>query len=169
MSVTCGLSPLPEFIQSEQSVVVSGYGAFVVNNIRPQGAADRLIDVLAGGPVFEPPSGVERFEWSPRAHSWRSAWTRSDVVATSMVPTMSSVSNVAFVNGYTRRDGWEVTGLDWATGKTVQRAIFGQDNLGNGAYALIQYLPNGDLLFNSVGGPIRVRLGRGQASRTIGW
>lgn len=31
--VTCGFSPLPEWIQSEQSVVVSGYGAFVVNNM----------------------------------------------------------------------------------------------------------------------------------------
>lgn len=29
---------------------------------------------------------------------------------------------------------------------------------GNGAYAIIQYLENGDLLFNSVGGPFRVKL-----------
>lgn len=38
ISVTCGLSPLPEFVQTEQSTVVNGYGAFVVNNIREQGA-----------------------------------------------------------------------------------------------------------------------------------
>jgi len=36
--------------------------------------------------------------------------------------------------------------------------IFGQDNLGNGAYAIIQFAPNGDLLFNSVGGPFRAHL-----------
>ena len=29
---------------------------------------------------------------------------------------------------------------------------------GNGAYAIIQYLEDGDLLFNSVGGPFRVKL-----------
>jgi hypothetical protein len=62
------------------------------------------------------------------------------------------------VNGYTGADGWEVTGLDWTTGEAVQRTIFGQDNLGNGAYALIQFMPNGDLLFNSIGGPFRARL-----------
>ena len=109
--ITCGLKPVPEFVQSEQSVVVNGYGAFVVNNIRAHGHKDKLIDVIAGGPVFDPPIGVER----------------------------------------------ELTGMDWNTGKTVHRSIFGQDYLGNGAYALIRFLPNGDLLFNGIGGAIRVR------------
>jgi hypothetical protein len=139
-------------------VVVNGYGAFVVNNIRQQGDNDRMVDVLAGGPVFEPPHGMQRFEWDPSAHAWRSAWERGDVVSTSMVPAASSKSNMVFVNGYTKTDGWEVTGLDWNTGKTLQRTIFGQTNLGNGAYAIIQFTPDGDLLFNSVGGPLRAKL-----------
>lgn len=157
--VTAGLSPLPRFVQSEQSVVVNGYGAFVVNNIRPQGDPDRLVDVLAGGPVLDPPHGMERFAWDTVTHTWKSVWTRSDVVATSMVPGASSESGIVMVNGYTKADGWEVTGLDWNTGETLQRAIFGQDNLGNGAYALIQYASNGDLLFNGVGGTFRAHLG----------
>ena len=156
--VGAGLSPPPAFIQSEQSVVVSNYGAFVVNNIRVDGVADRLQDVLAGGPVLEPPRGMERFEWDPDTDSWRSVWARGDVVATSMVPAASTESGIVAVNGYTEVDGWEVTGLSWATGETVLRAIFGQDNLGNGAYALLQFLPDGDLLFNSIGGPFRARL-----------
>ena len=157
--VTAGLDPLPQFIQSEQSVVVNQYGAFVVNNIRPAGDPDRLVDVLAGGPVLDPPHGMQRFEWDPATNKWQSVWTRGDVVATSMVPAASSGSNQVMVNGYAKADGWEVTGLDWDTGATVQRVIFGQDNLGNGAYALIQYAPNGDLLFNGVGGTFRAKLG----------
>ncbi len=157
--VTAGLDPLPQFIQSEQSVVVNDYGAFVVNNIRPAGDPDRLVDVLAGGPVLDPPHGMQRFEWDPATNKWHSVWARGDVVATSMVPAASSGANQVMVNGYTKADGWEVTGLDWDTGQTVQRVIFGQDNLGNGAYALIQYAPNGDLLFNGVGGTFRARLG----------
>ncbi|WNY27790.1 hypothetical protein [Methanolapillus ohkumae] len=156
IGITCGLVPLPKFIQSEQSVVVDGYGAFVVNNIRDEGHEDKLVDVLAGGPVFTPPIGVERCEWDPKTHSWKSVWTRDDVVGTSMVPSMSIPSKIVLVNGYTLGDGWELTGMDWNTGETVTRIIFGQDNLGNGAYALIQFLPNGDLLFNSIGGPVRV-------------
>ena len=152
------MEPQPEFIQSEQSVVVNGYGAFVVNNIRTQGAPDKLVDVIAGGPVFEAPVGCERVEWDPQTRQWKSAWTRNNVVGTSMVPAMSSVSNIAFINGYIKQDGWEVTGMDWDTGETVHRTIFGQDNLGNGAYAIIQFLENGDLLFNSIGGAARVKL-----------
>lgn len=157
IQVTCGLSPLPEFIQTEQSVVVSGYGAFVVNNIAKQGEQDRLVDVVALGPVNPPPSGVERFEWDPNTRSWRSAWARPDVVSTSMVPSVSSISGIVFVNGYAAKDGWEVTGMDWKTGETVHRTLFGQDDLGNGAYAIIQFFPNGDLLFNGVAGATRIR------------
>lgn len=78
--------PVPKFIQSEQSVVVNYYGAFVVNNIRPEGDPDRLVDVLAGGPVLEPPHGMQRFEWDPAATAgsrcgpavtwWPRRWSR---------------------------------------------------------------------------------------------
>lgn len=48
-------------------------------------------------------------------------------------------------------------GLDWKSGATRHRSILGKNNRANGAYAIIQYLANGDLLFNSVAGPIRVK------------
>lgn len=54
--------------------------------------------------------------------------------------------------------GWEITGLDWATGKTRHQVNLGKSNRGNGAYAILQYFPNGDLLFNSVAGPFRAPL-----------
>jgi hypothetical protein len=158
IAVTAGLKPLPEFVQSEQSVVVDGYGAFVVNNIAKSGEKDKLVDVLALGPVNQPGTGCERFEWDPQTHQWRSIWARADIVSTSMVPSVSSASHMVFVNGYYKKTGWEITGLDWYTGKTVQRVSFGKDNLGNGAYAIIQYAPDGDLIFNSIGGPTRVAL-----------
>lgn len=158
IEVTCGLPSDTQYIQSEQSVVTLGYGAFVVNNIRPQGVPERLVDVIAGGPALEPAKGAERFEWDKKTKAWRSVWTRNDVVSASMVPTVSGPSRIVFVNGYSKAHGWEVTGMDWDTGKTVHRTIFGQDNLGNGAYALIESLPGNDLLFNSIAGAARVKL-----------
>jgi hypothetical protein len=157
IEINCGLSPAPAFMQTDNSLVVSGYGAFVANSVRAEGANDPLIDALAIGPVFAPPMGVERIEWDPRGREWHSVWTRPDVSSTSMVPSMSAASGMVFINNYTDQDGWEVTGLDWNTGETVHRTIFGQDNLGNSAYAPVQFLPNGDMLFNSVGGPARVK------------
>lgn len=155
--VTAGLPLDKPWIQSEQTIVVSGYGAFVVNNLIEEGHPDRIIDVLTVGPVHAPPRGVERIEWDAATHAFRSVWTRADVSSSSMVSLVSSGANAVYVNGYSNKDGWEVTGLDWTTGKTVFRTIFGQDNKGNGAYAILQFIENGDLLFNSVIGPYRIQ------------
>ncbi len=162
IQVTCGFSaPLPEWIQSEQSVVVSGYGAFVVNNLPETVDAalqgqNKILQVSLMGPAYDTSYGVERFEWNPSADAWSSVWARSDVSSTSMVPIHSQSSEMALVNGYYPATGWEVTGLDWNTGATLHRSIFGKDNSGNGAYAILQYLEHGELLFNSIAGPLLV-------------
>ena len=74
-----------------------------------------------------------------------------------MIPAVSIKSEMVFVCGWNDASGWEVTGLDWKSGATRHRSILGKSNRANGAYAIIQYLANGDLLFNSVAGPIRVK------------
>lgn len=157
IQVTCGFKKLPKFIQSEQSVVVKDYGAFVVNNIGVKGNKDILVGVMALGPVYPPAKGAERFTWDPISHKWSSAWSASDVVSTSMVPVISTPSNIVLVNGYTKEHGWEVTGLDWYNGKVVHRTIFGQNNYGNGAYALLEIYPDNNLIFNSITGPFRIQ------------
>lgn len=159
--VTCGLPENTEWIQSEQSVVVSGYGAFVVNNIPENVSSDiegmnKILQVSLMGPAYETSYGAERFQWDQSTNKWSSIWARPDVSSTSMVPIYSQSSNMALINGYRYTYGWEVLGLDWNTGKTVHQTAFGDVNFGNGAYAILQYSDNDDLLFNSIAGPIRV-------------
>ena len=134
--VTCGLPTDTEWIQSEQSVVVYGYGAFVVNNI-PE-TVDPDLEVTGRTRSFRSRSwvrhmntsyGAERFQWNPSKNEWSSVWTRSDVSSTSMVPIHSQSSNMALINGYRAPNGWEVLGLDWNTGKTVHQTIFGNSEL----------------------------------------
>ena len=158
IQVTCGLAPPPAFLQSGQSVVARGYGAFVVNSVRAQGVDQRLPDAMAAGPLLEPALGAERFEWDPEYDQWHSVWTRADVVVGAMAPALSVPSATVLVQGYTRKDGWELTGMDWSTGRTVHRTLFGQDPLGNGAFGAIQFVAKDDLLFDSLGGPARVQL-----------
>jgi hypothetical protein len=64
-----------------------------------------------------------------------------------MIPGKSIASNVVFVSGYyrTNNSGCEVTGLDWNTGQTVHRTILGTSIYGNGMYAPLEFLPDGDL------------------------
>jgi hypothetical protein len=159
--VTCDLPNETEWIQSEQSVVVYGYGAFVVNNI-PANVSDDLIgqnkilQVALMGPAYDTAYGAERFEWNPKTNELSSVWARSDVSSTSMVPIHSQSGNMALINGYRPLTGWEILGLDWDTGETVHQTIFGDMNSGNGAYAILQYLDDDDLVFNSFAGPIRI-------------
>ena len=84
----------------------------VVNNVIESGHPDKLVDVLSVGPLIEPPRGMERVEWDRVKRKWQSVWTRGDVVSTSMVPIASAPSAMVLVNGYTKKDGWEVTGLN---------------------------------------------------------
>lgn len=156
--IKAGLPEDKPWIQSEQTIVVNGWGAFLVNNLINEGHPDRIIDVMTVGPVHPGPTGMERVEWNPVKNEFNSVWTRNDVVSTSMVPLVSSASQMVLVNGYTKEKGWEITGLDWNTGENRTRVSFGQSNRGNGAYAILQLLENGDLLFNSVIGPYRIPL-----------
>jgi hypothetical protein len=156
--IKAGLPEEKPWIQSEQTIVVNGWGAFLVNNLIDEGHPDRIIDVMTVGPVHAGPKGMERVEWDTEKNEFFSVWTRNDVVSTSMVPLVTSGSNMVLVNGYTAEKGWEITGLDWSTGKNRTRIEFGQTNRGNGAYAILQLLEDGDLLFNSVIGPYRIPL-----------
>lgn len=162
IQVNCGL-PAGYAIQTDQSVAVNGYGAFVVNNVS---AADgstgsgtsAIVDGLIRGPLLPSPIGVERFAWNPLTHAWASSWARSDISSNSMVPAISAGSNLVFTNGYYQNGwGWVVSGLDWNTGATVHQTILGTGIWGNGFYAVMQFLPDGDLLFNSIIGPTRVQ------------
>ena len=84
--VTCGLGTSTEWIQSEQSVVVGGYDAFVVNNINVtnQEINDKIIGVIAIGPIVKGPQGAECVRWNTKEKKWESKWTRSDVSSVSM-------------------------------------------------------------------------------------
>jgi hypothetical protein len=160
IGVTCGLPLSTEYIQTDQSVAIYNYGAFVVNNVGSgSGTGNFFTDGIARGPILDSPMGVERFEWDPVAHRWSSVWARADVCSNTMVPAISAFSSTVFTNGYYRNaGGWQIRGMDWVTGQTVHSVIFNDNILGNGFYALIQYLPDGDLLLNSILGPVRVQL-----------
>jgi hypothetical protein len=122
---------------------------------------NKILQVALMGPAYPTSYGVERYEWNPENDEWSSLWARPDVSSTSMIPVHSQSGGMVLVNGYTPGNGWEITGLDWNTGRTVHQTLFGRSNHGNGAYAVLQYLEDGELLFNAFSGPIRVQYDTG--------
>ena len=113
ISVNCGLPQTTEWIQSEQSVVVSGYGAFVVNNIPEDTealsrvAANKLLVVSLMGPAYPTSYGVSASSDPPWMNGDR--WGAQRCVVHQHDPRSQPVENMVVVNGYTDENGWEVT------------------------------------------------------------
>lgn len=154
MRLTFGQPDL-EVAQSEQSVAVLGYGAFVVNNTPTNTHPDMYTNAVISGQYRQGAKGVQKFEWDPQANLWTSPWANAAVSSPSTVPMVSAGSRQAYVNGFV--DGnWEITGIDWDSGEIVTRLIMGESQAYNGAWSLIQILPDGDIEFGGLFGRIRI-------------
>ena len=120
LPVTMGDPGLTE-IQSEQSVVVAGYGALVVNNAPrnvpwylPQRAQRLLVSYLGSNPRYQP-YGVQKFAWDPLARELRESWVNREVSSPSSVPIVGTGSDTVYLIG-ARDNRWTLEALDWETG-----------------------------------------------------
>jgi hypothetical protein len=122
---------------SEQSVLVRGHDAVVVNNLMqfdealarfpPQFAP--YAQLLSGLPG-NAPTGIERFAWDPETRTCDVVWANPDIAIPNGIPTMSAETGMIY--GIGARDGvWTLEGLDWETGDarlTVETAPFPTNN-----------------------------------------
>jgi hypothetical protein len=114
-------NPALTAIQSEQSVVVAGYGALVVNNqprnipwYLPRQAATLLISYLGSNPRHQP-YGVQKFAWDPQARSLRESWVNTQVSSPSSVPIVGVGSDSVYLIG-ARDNRWTLEAMDWSSG-----------------------------------------------------
>lgn len=117
-------------IQSEQSVVVAGYGALVVNNVPrnvpwylPSRARTLLISYLGSNPRYQP-YGAQKFEWDPKSRALRNTWVNHDVSSPSCVPVVSYPSNRVYLIG-ARDNQWTLEAIDWSDGRSAFHTIIG--------------------------------------------
>lgn len=117
-------------IQSEQAVVVAGYGALVVNNqprnepwYLPERANRLLISFLGSNPRHQP-FGVQKFVWDPQARRLREAWVNESVSSPNCVPMVSTGSNLAYLVG-ARDNRWTLEALDWDSGASAFHYVIG--------------------------------------------
>ena len=131
LPVTMGEQNLDR-IQSEQSVVVEGYGALVVNNnprnapwYLPERAHSLLLSYLGSNPKHQP-YGVQKFSWNPQIKQLENAWVNNDISSPSCVPIVSQVNGMAYLIG-ARNNNWTLEAMDWETGESqFHYAIGGQ-------------------------------------------
>jgi hypothetical protein len=114
---------------SEQSVLVRGYAAVVVNNLLPEepGYLKRLppffsttLSAVAGGNPEKAPYGLERVDWDPETRTCNPVWANSTVSIPNGIPTMSA--DTGLIYGIGQREG--VWGLEMVTFEDGQPAGF---------------------------------------------
>jgi hypothetical protein len=161
------LGPGFPLVQSEQSVVIHGGHAFVLNAI-PDGPAAPLAargsyarGVLTG--FTRPlPRGIAMFRWDAAADRWQALWRRTDVGTVATVPMISGGSDMVIVNGglASRPGELFLLGFDLQQGALVMSIATGKDPLFNGAFTGIKCDRHGDLMYTSVLGLVRLDVRR---------
>lgn len=129
LPVTMGAQNLAE-IQSEQSVVVEGFGALVVNNkprnvpwYLPSQAHSLLISYLGSNPRHQP-YGVQKFIWDPQTRTLKNAWVNNDISSPSSVPIVSQFNAKVYLIG-ARSNQWTLEAIDWNSGKEAFHYVIG--------------------------------------------
>ncbi len=125
-------------IQSEQTVIVAGYGALVVNNtprntpfFMPTEGVGRgaTIGPLGNNPKFQP-FGVQKFEWNPSARRLETAWVNETISSPNGVPWVSTGSGQVYFIG-ARDNEWTLEAVNWLTGEPTFHYILGGQKYNN--------------------------------------
>ena len=125
-------------IQSEQTVVVAGYGALVVNNtprntpfFLPKEGVGRgaTIGPLGNNPEFQP-YGVQKFGWNPDKQRLERAWVNETISSPNGVPWVSTGSGQVYFIG-ARNHEWTLEAVDWLTGEPTFHYIMGGQKYNN--------------------------------------
>ncbi|MDJ0848586.1 MAG: hypothetical protein QNK04_09430 [Myxococcota bacterium] len=109
---------------SEQSVLVRGHAAVVVNNlladesqIPPIPIVRNAVAALLGGDPELAPFGIERIDWDPETRTCGTVWANDEISIPNGIPAMSQATNLFY--GIGQRDGvWGVEGVDFDTGES---------------------------------------------------
>jgi len=125
-------------IQSEQTVIVAGYGALVVNNtprntpfFMPKEGVGRgaSIGPLGNNPKFQP-YGVQKFEWNPELRRLEKAWVNETISSPNGVPWVSTGSGQVYFIG-ARDNEWTLEAVNWLTGEPTFHYILGGQKYNN--------------------------------------
>jgi hypothetical protein len=121
--VTFGDSAAMESL-SEQSVLVRGHAAVVVNNllqdeslIPPIPLIQNAVAALLGGDPDLAPFGIERIDWDPETRSCQGIWANDTISIPNGIPGMSQASQLFY--GIGQREGvFGLEGVDFDTGES---------------------------------------------------
>ncbi len=137
---------------SEQSVLVYGYSAVVVNNDYGKDAPAGAAAVLAGYVAY----GVEKFTWDASTRTLKTAWANPDIPCPNGIPTMSAATELIYCIGK-RDQTWTLEGIDWHTGASAFTQVIGDGLPYNSTYAATEIGVEGTITTGVSGGMVVVK------------
>jgi hypothetical protein len=149
--------------QSEQSVVCSGYGMFVVNN-EPRNVPQAILDDPRGKMLFVgylsylkdyQPRGGQKFEWDPATKTMQSAWAVAEVSSPNCVPYVSTASNMVYLSG-AGDNQWTLEAIDWTTGESAFHYVLGGARF-NSFYSQPNIDDHGRVMVSALYGSLRIQ------------
>jgi hypothetical protein len=155
--------PALKAAQSEQSMVCSGYGMFVVNN-EPRNVPKEILDDAQSKILFigylsylkeHQPYGGQKFEWDTKTRTLKSAWVNKEISDINGVPLVSTGSNMVYVAG-ARDNKWTLEGVDWSTGKSAFTYTLGGARF-NSFYSMPQIDAEGRVMISALYGALRIQ------------
>ena len=157
-------------VTSEQSVVVAGKRALVVNNyvvdqigifcgeVVPRLPINDVLlhscPMMFGKHAF----GMQQFELSadPANVSWLTKWSNADVSCTSSIPGLSTKAPMSvFCLGH-RGETFTLESIDWDTGKSLWHKELGHSLAWNSQYAGTEIGAHDDVIMGTLTGILRV-------------
>jgi hypothetical protein len=161
------MGPGVDVVQSEQSVVVYGPYAFVINNIpvgppKPYLGPGAYYRGLLIGATRPPSAGAAMYRWNAARRAWDAKWVRQDVGILATVPMISGGSRMVIVDGYLagRLNEAFHLGMDLDTGETVMSIATGSDPTFNGTYTGLKIDRDGSLMYTMMFGLVRFDVSR---------
>jgi hypothetical protein len=152
---------------SEQSVLVRGNAAVVVNNLLQHRALlSRLPPALAplvelvSGTARHRPHGLERVDWDPASRSCHVVWANPDISIPNGIPTLSASSGVIYGVGSRTLDGadtWTLEGVDFDSARSRFFVPAGPAASENSFYAATEVGPGHSVWTGTLGGITRYR------------
>lgn len=140
---------------SDQSVLVRGYGAFVVNNELQKWFDTRMANASLSGEPDIAPYGCEKFEWDPENREMRSVWSNEELSFPNAIPTMSSATNLIYQIG--QRNGvWTLEAIDWDTGESAWHYEIGDRSYHNSYFAASVVGPDESIYYGTFIGLMRI-------------
>ncbi len=140
---------------SDQSVLVRGYGAFVVNNELQQWFDTRTENASLSGEPDIAPYGCEKFEWDPETREMQSVWFNHELSLPNAIPAMSSATNLIYEIG--QRNGvWTLEAIDWDTGESAWHYQIGDRSYHNSYFAATVVGPGESIYYGTFLGLMRI-------------